>query len=426
MISAKKLPEKLHDLTPIQVQYLNDRSHRFIVNPSGRRSRKTLIGKRRLLIRAMENPSHRYFFGAPTRDQAKRIFWDQLKRDTTYFRTAKNESELYVTLMNGTQIWVIGLDKPERIEGIPWDGCHLTEYADLKEDVWPEHIRPVLSDTNGWAQLDGVAEGMNHYYDKALYASGGALPDTEPIKGGYAENPEDTDWCYYHWFSSDVLSEKEIEAARSELDERTFKQEYEGAFVSYAGLAYYAFSNENIKHNKQDINREIAIGMDFNVDPMTATFNHIVGKDIYQFGEAYLHNSNTYEMSEHIKGLFGNRGISIYPDSTGRARESNATESDLNILRKEFNVMARSVNPRQRDRVNAVNSKLSSGGVPHYFIDPSCKETINGFNRATTLPDGRLNKKLEGTGVLDITAAAGYLISYLFPIRGKNLEVLAR
>jgi len=165
--------------------------------------------------------------------------------------------------------------------------------------------------------------------------------------------------------------------------------------------------------------------MDFNVNPMTATFNHVSGRNVYQFGEAYLNNSNTYEMRDHISTQFPNvepTEIHIYPDSTGKARESNATKSDLKILSEAgFQIHARSVNPRQKDRMNNVNSRMLAGdGHPHYFVNPvNCPETINGWNRVESTSDGRFDKRQEGIGILDITAAAGYLISYLFPVN-KN------
>jgi hypothetical protein len=31
---------------------------------------------------------------------------------------------------------VIGLDKPQRIEGIPWKGGGIDEFADIKEGAW--------------------------------------------------------------------------------------------------------------------------------------------------------------------------------------------------------------------------------------------------------------------------------------------------
>lgn len=178
------MPTQLVNLTPIQKAYYQD-NHRFVINPAGRRSRKTLIGKRKLLLRALQKPG-RYFHGAPTHKQAKDIFWDSVLKDTALLRSFKSETDLFVRLYNGSEIHVIGLDKPERIEGQPWHGCHITEFGNLKGPLaWTSNIRPVLSDTQGWALLDGVPEGRNFYYDLALKSCNGAIPKTLPRQGSF-------------------------------------------------------------------------------------------------------------------------------------------------------------------------------------------------------------------------------------------------
>ena len=66
---------------------------------------------------------------------------------------------------------MVGLDKPERIEGQPWDGGVLDEYANMKAHAWGANVRPALSDRLGWCDLIGVPEGRNHYYDLHVSAS---------------------------------------------------------------------------------------------------------------------------------------------------------------------------------------------------------------------------------------------------------------
>ena len=228
-VNKRYLAPRLHNLTPLQADFLNDWKHRFIICPSGRRSRKTLISKTKIIChKGLQKPDKSYFLGAPTRDQAKRLFWKDLKNWTHYFQKYKNGSELFVTLINDTNIHVVGLDKPERVEGTAWHGCLIDECGNIKEHAWHENIRPVLSDTKGFALLTGVPEGRNWYYDLALRSAGGYIPKSQKIIGSFAENQNDPDWAYYHWFSSDVLSESEIEAVKAEMDERTFRQEYEG------------------------------------------------------------------------------------------------------------------------------------------------------------------------------------------------------
>ena len=422
MINARYLPEKLRDLTPIQQKYLNDYKHRFIIVSAGRRSRKTLIGRRKLLIEALSNPNSMYIEAAPTYPQAKAIFWLALKRETKYFCHRQLDGTLEVNLKNGTIIKVVGLDKPERIEGMtehPVRGIHITETPNLKPTVWSEHVRPILSDTNGWAILDGVPEGKNFYYDMALKVCNGAIPKTVPKYGAFKENGE---WAYYSWFSSDVLAPAEIEQARQDLDPRTFRQEYEGSFEGYEGRLYYAFGEHNLKQCEYDPTLPIYIGMDFNVNPMTAVLCHIVGDTVYQFDEFYLIHSNTYQIAEAINEKYPNAVKIVHPDSTGRALNSNATLSDIAILENRgFKVQARKSNPPTRDRIASVNSMMMSlGGKVRYYVNPkTCPKTINDFNKVEATPDGRENKEQEKRGLVHISSALGYLIYYHFPIFGQ-------
>lgn len=411
------MPTRLVKLTPIQIDYYND-EHRFIVNPAGRRARKTLLGRRKVLNRSLRRVG-RYFHGAPTHKQAKDIFWEKLKKDTSLLCRHKSETDLVVKLFNGSEIHVVGLDKPERIEGQEWHGCHITEFGNLKGmSAWTSNIRPVLSDTKGFAILDGVPEGRNFYYDLALKACGGAIPTSGRGVGAFTECGE---WAYYHWFSSDVLSQEEIDAVREELDERTYRQEYEGSFESYEGLAYKEFGNHNLDSSLTERQDIISIGMDFNVNPMTAVVGHIRSNTYEQFDEIWLNNSNTFEMRDEIIRRYKNpRRIVIYPDSTGKSESSNANASDIKILEDAgFQVIANLSNPRQRDRINNVNSFIKDRGYKtRYKLNPkTCPKTVNDMNKRESLADGRLDKVQEkNTMIGHISDALGYLISYNFPL----------
>ncbi len=377
--------------------------------------------------------SRRYYFAAaPVNKQAKRIYWADLKELTKpWWAERPRESDLIIYLrgakdVSPSEIHVVGMDKPERIEGTPWDGGILDEYGNMKETAWSENVRPGLSDRAGWCWLIGVPEGRNHYYDLALEASDGALPEIVPGEGAIHVKDE---FAFFGWHSADILPVAEIEAARKHLDEKTFRQEYEASFESYEGLAYWAFGQHNFETVKYNPNEPVAVGMDFNVNPMTATLGHIRNDEYYQFGEIYLNNSNTYEMRDALKELYKPHQVFIYPDSTGRARESNATESDLHILQQAgFRVMAKPSNPYVKDRVNSVNSVMrSSDGYIRYHVNPqTCPKTINDFNKGERLADGRLNKTQEAIGLHHISAALGYLIYYNWPIKRTGLGAVKR
>jgi hypothetical protein len=232
------LPARWTKLRPHPVQQAYWRSpHRFNTIPAGRRSGKTELFKRKLVRRAVSAAMPwvpRFFAGAPTRDQAKRIFWDDLKAlsDPELIHDV-SDGELCITYINGAQVWVVGMDKPERIEGQPWDGGGLDEFANMKPNAWGANVRPALSDRKGWCDLFGVPEGRNHYYEVDLRA-----------KAQMKELGDASEWGHYSWPSRDILPPEEIEAARRDLDELTFAQEYEASFVNFEGRAYYQFTEE--------------------------------------------------------------------------------------------------------------------------------------------------------------------------------------
>lgn len=395
------LPKRWTPLRPIDVQIQAYRgTHRFNTFPCGRRSGKTeLIGKRRLIHRALRGsdyPTPRFFAAAPTRDQAKRIFWSDLKALVApeWRATEPSESELIIRLANGAEIHVLGLDKPERIEGVGWDGGVLDEYANMKPTVWQEHIRPALSDRNGWCDFTGVPEGRNHYYDLDQYAKAQML----------AHGPE-SEWGSYHWVSALVLPEGEIEAARRHMDALTFAQEYEASFINFQGQAYYAYCEEHLRTDFEYNPREpLIFCFDFNVSPGVAVVcqelaDPATGAEVtVVIGEVHIpRNSNTIAVCNRLISDWANHEgiVYIYGDATGGARGTAKTSgSDWDIVQSElgqfFDAYMRvpRANPSERSRVNAVNTRLVDGeGEINLYVNPDAAPN--------------LHKDLEGVRVLE-------------------------
>ena len=158
---------------PVQIDLVHD-DVRFKVVPAGRRSGKTERAKRYIVKQALKNPDESYFIAAPTSPQAKKIYWDDIKAlvPVGALDGKPSETELIVKLINGSKISLIGLDRPERIEGTFWSGGIIDEIADIKPNAWEAHIAPALDtfnptrpDYRAWCWLIGVPDGLNHYYD---------------------------------------------------------------------------------------------------------------------------------------------------------------------------------------------------------------------------------------------------------------------
>lgn len=214
---------------------------RFKVVCAGRRAGKSELAKRFLISRALNpygpelpfpaDPSidnHKYFFAAPTLQQAKWVYWEDLKAMIPNWafkygrKKSISESKLTIELRLST-IYVIGLGNPEMIDGMDFDGGILDGYGSMDSTVWSSHVFPALSKQNGWAWFIDTPDGINPFYD--LYQK--AMVHSLEAKF-LGETPI---WDVFHWRSDDIIGEEEMIEVRKCLDEKTVIQEYDAQFV---------------------------------------------------------------------------------------------------------------------------------------------------------------------------------------------------
>ena len=314
-----------------------------------------------------------------------------------------NETALTIRLINGSYIALKGAEKPNNLRGRALNHCVLDEFSEMRPETWYEVIRASLSDRQGSALFIGTPKGRNHFYDLWAKAKDGA-----------------DGWESFQYTTLDGgnVPPEEIESARNDLDERTFKQEYEAAFVTYAGLIYYGFNREESVLACSDDNGTLLVGMDFNVSPMSACIAIRKGGKLYIFDEICLFGSNTDEVVAEIKNRYPRRNVIVFPDPASRQRKSSAGgRTDLSILTNAgFSVKCKSSHALIRDRINAVNSRLlSSDGERHLFVSPKCKQTIKSLERHTYKEGTSIPNKDDGYDHMN--DALGYLVEYLFPVR---------
>ena len=279
----------------------------------------------------------------------------------------------------------------------------MDEFADTSKETWYEVLRPTLSDTKGHALFCGSPRGFGNW-SYELFKLGETNRDWQSFK--------------YTTLEGGQVSDDEIEQAKQDLDMRTFQQEYEATFVNYSGMIYYNFDRDkNIVTNCNNSDF-LHIGLDFNVDPMSAVVCNIIGEKIFVMDEIQIYSSNTNEMSDEIKIRYPGKKIIVYPDPSARQRKTSAGGlTDIAILKNAgFDVRSRSSAPLVRDRINAVNSKLKNvNGKNNLFILQSCKNVIKSLERqiykeGTHIPD-------KDSGYDHMNDALGYLIEYNFPLK---------
>ncbi|WP_454751681.1 hypothetical protein [Cupriavidus necator] len=413
---------------PVQTELIHavENGVRFPVVPAGRRSGKTERAKRFVAKMAMKNAGEMYFIAAPTRDQVKKIYWADMKRLclTSLCSKAPSETELTIFMDNGTQVQLIGLDRPERIEGVFWSGGVIDEIADIKAEAWEANIRPALDTFNptrpgykAWCWLIGVPDGLNHYYEMAQYA----------------ETANDPDWKLFHWKSSEILPAETIAAAKRQMSAKQYKQEYEASFETASGRIYEDYSKDNYTTETIQPHEQLLWYHDFNFTPLSSGIGVRRGDAVYLLEEIILISAvsrqSALEFVDRYKN-HQNRHVIIYGDPAGRAGEKHGHASDYTemekILRENGWQLTRRVKPAApaiKDRQNAVRAKIknAAGDVSLYVNTKQAPYTHKGL-ATVQLKKGSTFLEDE-TEYQHITTAIGYMIDYEFPIVKRQTTV---
>lgn len=211
-----------------QFEPFHARTHRWAYLNTHRRAGKTVALVNDMIEKSFMCNAHRpqFAYVGPTFTQAKRIAWQYMKDYAApYFARPPQESELKITLTGDRVLYCLGADNPDSLRGMYLDGAVMDEYALFRPSVFPQIIRPALSDRNGWGVFASTPRGKNLFYDVCKTA----------------------DNAKHEWYgltlkasSSGIISAAELESLRRDMDPEEFAQEYECSFDSALKGAIYA------------------------------------------------------------------------------------------------------------------------------------------------------------------------------------------
>lgn len=381
---------------------------RFKVVAAGRRFGKTYLSIREIAYRA-RMPNREVFYITTSYRAAKMIVWKPLKRRLMDLRWVKkiNETELSIVLKNGSTISLKGAEDPDKLRGVSLDYVVIDEAADCKlESLWGEILRPALADREGGALFIGTPKTKNNrFYDVFEFA----------------KDQQNTEWSAYQFttIQGGFVTEKEVEAARRDMTDRQFRQEFMASFETEENQVAWSFSKEFSVIDQCDYNTTVIhVGMDFNVNPITAAVAVQTGDTLIQIDEIMIYSSNTDEIADEIITRYPKSRVIVYPDPAGSQRKTSANgQTDHKILElRGFTVKAPRKHDPVRDRINAINARFcNSLGERHLFISRNCKHTIesldkHSFKPGTSIPD-------KDTGYDHMFDALNYMVAYLYPIK---------
>lgn len=193
---------------------------RFNVIACGRRFGKTILGTNRLVETVLDGQPAGWF--APTYKYLTDVWRDMTRLLKPVIRVAsKQEFRLEVITGGVAEFW--SLEDKDAGRGRKYARVVIDEAAKVKDlgDIFYEAIRPTLSDLRGDADFLSTPKGMNFFWQ--CFA-----------RGSDPREAEWTAWCK-PTLHNPFIAPSEIDAARVQLPDRVFRQEYLAEFIEDAG-----------------------------------------------------------------------------------------------------------------------------------------------------------------------------------------------
>jgi hypothetical protein len=216
----------------------------------GRRYGKTALAKY-VLERGALTTGLQYAYFSPTYKNLAEV-WRALKYGLDIHTAQRNEQEKRIELKNGGVIDCWSLSTGGLVaRGRKYAGMVIDEAAVIPnlETIWTEDLRPMLTDYEGWAYFKSTPRGRNYFYQ--LFQMG-----LDP------HNPYWESWSY-PTLANPYIKPSEIEAARQELPEMVFRQEYLAEFLEGEGAVFRRIRDcaTAIRHSEPYAGRFVA-GLD--------------------------------------------------------------------------------------------------------------------------------------------------------------------
>jgi len=219
---------------------------RFKVLSAGRRWGKTRLGVNECLDAASKGG--RAWWVSPSYKTSE-VGWRPLRQLARRIPGAEVKLvDRSVALPGGGFVAVRSADNPDSLRGEGLDFVVMDECAFMQREAWTEAIRPALSDRLGRALFISTPKGRNWFweiYQRGVQGEEGWQAWTFPT----AANP--------------FIQASEIEAARRDLPEIIFRQEYLAEFVDDQGGVFRRVQEAAVLDPREpETNRQYVAGVD--------------------------------------------------------------------------------------------------------------------------------------------------------------------
>jgi hypothetical protein len=326
----------------------------------------------------------------------------------------KDETTKHIDLKNGGEIDFWSMHNPDLGRGNSYHRAIIDEAAIARhlDIAWKDTIRPTLTDFAGDAYFFSTPQGKANYF----YL----------LEDSMKNQPN---WSFFHFtsYENPFLDTSEIDAAKNQLDELSFRQEYLAEYVDLNDKPFLYVFNEKRHVNGEyepNPNLELWISFDFNVNPMScivAQQTSII--DLIIFDEIQLNNAGTKELCDRILAKYPKFYYIVTGDASGSSRTTTAGASVTDwkiimntLLLNNQQKKVRKANLGLNESQTLCNSVLQNANVR---ITHNCTALAYDLGHAIVDEMGKLAKEMSQTG-LHLFDCWRYLIDAVYPDFIKN------
>lgn len=184
-----------------------------------------------------------YYYFLPTYKLAKKVIWDNIDNDGMRMLehipkeliASTNETELKVTLRNGSIVQLIAADEfKESGVGVNVIGVVFSEFSITSPEAW-KYVSPILAANGGWAIFNFTPRGMNHAHTLLQQAK---------------DNPK-WFWQVLTVADTNVFTPEALDEEKHNHPQAFFEQEYYCKFIEGAGQ-FFRRVRENVWTEERD------------------------------------------------------------------------------------------------------------------------------------------------------------------------------
>lgn len=344
-----------------------------------------------------------------------------------------NKTDKIIELENKGSIYFRSMDKPEKIIAYEVADSIIDELDTMKPDK-ARHVYKKIRERNRQKKPDGtpntlgiittpdygtegfVWELMNKCIDKSTMDGTG---NYDLINNGLVDNYHLIEACTA---DNPFLPPDYLDDILEMYDPILANLFTRGKMVSLSSDKVYRFydkiSHSTTKTITEDV--DLHIGIDFNVGGCACVAHIIEGNKVYAVDE--IAPKDTHSMAIELSKRYHGHKLYLYPDSSGDSESSNASRTDIKILKDEVRtpispvIKAKKSNPPIRDRVNSMNNMFSKD---RYFVNyMKCPRYSSALSSQGYGKDGKPEKSDDHKGGApdDYNDCAGYFINMKFGI----------